>query len=276
MIDLLNLYCIFSRKDGTYARNFKFGDSNKIIDINSDGNDNERFWCQSGDKLYLYNKNNVQTSEFQYDEATSDENYSCFYGKWNKSIGLRIIAAKCLTDLNTTLSRFLMHDLVSKRLVSVKKHTVGQFKVISSNSSYKITVGDYTTFKNNVSCVFPSLLGISITNFGENQDNISENKMLEINIENDVLIYDGVQINQSVTIHNGAIILPFSVVTCDVPPYAIAQGSPASIIGYRFSEDKCIAMQNIAWWNWDEDKILSHKNDFNSLDIEHFINKFLK
>ena len=49
MVDLLNLYCIFSRRDGTYARNFKFGDSNKIIDINSDGNDNERFWCQSGD-----------------------------------------------------------------------------------------------------------------------------------------------------------------------------------------------------------------------------------
>ncbi len=54
-------------------------------------------------------------------------------------------------------------------------------------------------------------------------------------IEDDCWIGQGVVINPGVTIGRGAIIGANSVVTRDVPPYAIAGGIPARIIGQRLA-----------------------------------------
>lgn len=51
-----------------------------------------------------------------------------------------------------------------------------------------------------------------------------------------------------VTIGHGAIIAANSVVTKDVPPYAIVGGSPARLIRYRFSEDIIARLLATAWW----------------------------
>lgn len=45
-------------------------------------------------------------------------------------------------------------------------------------------------------------------------------------------------IRRGVKIGNGVVIGANSVVTKDIPPYAIVVGSPAKIIKYRFKDEK--------------------------------------
>lgn len=60
----------------------------------------------------------------------------------------------------------------------------------------------------------------------------------KIVIDDDVWIGYGSVVFTGVHIHRGAIIAAGSIVTKDVPPYAIVAGNPAKIKGYRFTEEQ--------------------------------------
>lgn len=70
-------------------------------------------------------------------------------------------------------------------------------------------------------------------------------------IGNDVWISDDVTIYSGCNIGNGAIIAGQSVVTKNVPPYAIVGGNPAKIIRYRFSPETISRFQAVKWWDLD-------------------------
>lgn len=72
-------------------------------------------------------------------------------------------------------------------------------------------------------------------------------------IGNDVWIAAGAQILHKARIGDGAVIGGGAVVTKDVPPYAIVVGVPAKIIGYRCAPKHINALEEIQWWNWQED-----------------------
>ena len=74
---------------------------------------------------------------------------------------------------------------------------------------------------------------------------------------------------QGVTIGDGAIIAAGSVITKDVPPYAIVGGAN-KLIKYRFDEDTIEGLQTLKWWDWDDAKI------FESLKYWHDPKEFLK
>lgn len=76
-----------------------------------------------------------------------------------------------------------------------------------------------------------------------------------INIGNDVWIGDGVFVKNGITIGDGAIIGARSVVTKDIPPYAIAVGSPAKVIKYRFDKEIIDKLQKLKWWDLDDEVI---------------------
>ena len=94
-----------------------------------------------------------------------------------------------------------------------------------------------------------------------------------INIGNDVSIGARAIINPGITIGDGAVIGSGSVVTHDVEPYSIVAGSPAKIINYRYSKEQIEKLLKIAWWSWDEKKIIENL-DFMYGDIDQFIEKF--
>lgn len=92
-------------------------------------------------------------------------------------------------------------------------------------------------------------------------------------IENDVWIGAKSTIMSGVKISNGAVIGSCSVVTKDVPPYAIVVGNPAKIVKYRFTEEQIQNLLKISWWDWNEDKIKEEGMLLWSKDINYFIEK---
>lgn len=74
-------------------------------------------------------------------------------------------------------------------------------------------------------------------------------------IGNDVWIGARSIILDGVTIGHGAVIAANSVITKDVPPYAIVGGTPGKIIKYRFTPEKIENMVQLNWWDWSLERI---------------------
>lgn len=87
-------------------------------------------------------------------------------------------------------------------------------------------------------------------------------------IGNDVWIGYEATLMPGVNIGDGAIIAAKSVVTKDVAPYAIVGGNPAQCLRHRFDDDTIQALVNIAWWNWDTEKITRNLEHITAANIE--------
>ena len=86
-------------------------------------------------------------------------------------------------------------------------------------------------------------------------DTVSHNEFWHpqpITIGNDVWIGNNVFIKNGITVGDGAVIGASSVVTKNVPPYAIVAGVPAKIIRFRFPDDIIARLQKTKWWELDD------------------------
>jgi len=92
------------------------------------------------------------------------------------------------------------------------------------------------------------------TGFRESEKPVTIGNGVWIGIQ--CLILDGV------TIGDGAIVAAGSVVTKDVPPFAVVGGGPAKVLKYRFSEDVIKRLQEIKWWNLPDEEITRVKDLF--------------
>ncbi len=90
-------------------------------------------------------------------------------------------------------------------------------------------------------------------------------------IGNDVWVGERAIILQGITVGNGAVIGAGSVVTKDVPPYAIVAGCPAKIIRYRFDENTISALEKVKWWNLSDEKLKKFSEYIN--DPKVFVEK---
>jgi acetyltransferase-like isoleucine patch superfamily enzyme len=93
----------------------------------------------------------------------------------------------------------------------------------------------------------------------------------DVIIGNDVWIGANAFIGSGVTIGDGAVIGAMSVVTRDVPPYAIVGGNPARLIRYRFTPVQIAALLAIRWWNWTDETVDRFLPMIMSADIDAFI-----
>jgi len=94
-----------------------------------------------------------------------------------------------------------------------------------------------------------------------------------VTIGHDVWIGKNVIIMGGLNIGDGAIIGAGSIVTKDVPPFAIAVGLPAKIIKYRFDESIIEKLTELKWWNMSEDIL---KDNIDLFQIENFTLEDLK
>jgi virginiamycin A acetyltransferase len=81
-----------------------------------------------------------------------------------------------------------------------------------------------------------------------------------VEIGSDVWIGTRSLVLSGARIGDGAVIAAGSIVVDDIPPYAIALGSPAKVVRYRFPEDVRERLAALRWWDWDEGRI--HANRF--------------
>ena len=80
-------------------------------------------------------------------------------------------------------------------------------------------------------------------------------------ISNDVWIGRGAMLKRGINIGNGAVVGAGSIVTKNVPDYAVVGGNPAKIIKYRFHENIIERLMEIKWWNLPLEEL--SKVDFN-------------
>ena len=87
-------------------------------------------------------------------------------------------------------------------------------------------------------------------------------------VGHDVWIGHNATIMSGVTIGHGAIVAAESVVTRDVPPYAIVGGNPARLIRMRFSDTVIERLLKIAWWDWPLGKVEANLSLLEQADID--------
>ncbi|TKX32154.1 CatB-related O-acetyltransferase [Campylobacter estrildidarum] len=66
----------------------------------------------------------------------------------------------------------------------------------------------------------------------------------------DVYICANACLKPGITLHTGCVVGQNSVVTKDVPPYAIVVGNPGKIVKYRFEEQVIKRLLNLQWWKY--------------------------
>jgi virginiamycin A acetyltransferase len=74
----------------------------------------------------------------------------------------------------------------------------------------------------------------------------------------------GATILSGVKIGHGAIVGAKSLVSKDVPNYAIVAGNPARVIGFRFNDSQIDELLKLAWWNWEIEDIKARISQLSS------------
>lgn len=149
---------------------------------------------------------------------------------------------------------------------------------IHSTQKAEVEIGNFCSIARNVSFQSfnhnfkkPTSYFIGQNFFKEKWENEKVHKG-KIVLQNDVWIGTHSIILGGITIENGAIIAANSVVTKDVPAFAIVAGSPAKIIGYRFEPHIISQFQALAWWNWSDEMIKKNKSFFEQEVTEASLN----
>jgi acetyltransferase-like isoleucine patch superfamily enzyme len=93
----------------------------------------------------------------------------------------------------------------------------------------------------------------------------------DVLIGNDVWIGRAAVILSGVRIGNGAVVGAYSVVTKNVPDYAIVAGNPARVVRMRFSPETVARLQEIEWWNWPDERVRAAVPYLQSDRIDEFL-----
>lgn len=87
-------------------------------------------------------------------------------------------------------------------------------------------------------------------------------------VGNDVWLGYKAVVMPGVKTGDGAVVASQSVVVKNVPAYSVVGGNPAGLIRMRFSEETVRHLLEIAWWNWNAEKISRNLDAIMAADID--------
>ena len=87
-------------------------------------------------------------------------------------------------------------------------------------------------------------------------------------LDHDIWLGRDATVMPGVRIGSGAIIGACAVVTKDVPPYAVVAGNPGRVVKMRFDGATVTALLEIAWWDWDAEKIMRNLDAIRGADLD--------
>lgn len=127
--------------------------------------------------------------------------------------------------------------------VSVGKNTYGRLRIISFNDSHKLRIGNFVSMADDITFLLDSDHYLNHVSTFPMKVQVTKELQMEAISKGDIIVDDDVWIGYGATILSGvhigqgAVVAAGSVVTKDVPPYAIVGGVPAKVIKYRFSPE---------------------------------------
>ena len=134
--------------------------------------------------------------------------------------------------------------------VGVEPYSIGRNSYISefSHISQNVTIGNFCSIGNlcTIGAHSHALDKLTTFPFLELIKDVSYKSTL---IGSDVWIGSNSVVIAGVTIGHGAVIGAGSVVTKNVPPYAIFVGNPARLFRYRFKPEMISALLDTTWWD---------------------------
>jgi virginiamycin A acetyltransferase len=163
--------------------------------------------------------------------------------------------------------------------IQYKDYTIGDYTygkpIIHKHKGITLSIGKFCSFANNVNIFLGNEHKKYITtsplsallNIKANTVSTSKGNVI---IKNDVWIGFNTVILSGITIGNGVIIGANSIITKNVPDYAIVIG--ANIIKkYRFNPQQIQKLLEIKWWDWDINKIKNNIDLLLQPDIDLFL-----
>lgn len=179
-------------------------------------------------------------------------------------------------DYETRYSRF------AAILLGGNLFNIGMFSYSWSTLPLDTIVGNYCSIAWNVSTLGPEHVTSAFTTSKIISDKsfpiykksrITSSHNLDtppIHIGHDVWIGKDVLIRRGVRIGDGAIIGARSIITKDVPPYAVMAGAPARLLRMRFEENIVEKLINSQWFLYDINNMAFDAN----IPIEQFLDLF--
>lgn len=152
-------------------------------------------------------------------------------------------------------------------LAEVGNFSYGDIKIVYANKVNKLKIGHFCSIADDVKFMLnadhPTNL-VSTYPFkakvlNDGTDAISKG---DIEVGDDVWIGYNSLILSGVKIGQGAVVAAGSVVTKDVPPYAIVGGVPAKVIKYRFDEKIIKKLMNLDYGKLTADIVKNNKDLF--------------
>ena len=159
-------------------------------------------------------------------------------------------------------TRLHLAKLVARRpgQFTISPYTYGRPKVRFPESGARLVIGRYGSIADGVEILlggnhrldwattypFPALPRLWPQAAGMTGHDTTRGDVV---IGHDVWLGSQCMIMSGVTIGHGAVVAARSVVTRDVPPYAIVAGNPARVVRHRFDEARIASLLETTWWN---------------------------
>ena len=95
-----------------------------------------------------------------------------------------------------------------------------------------------------------------------------------VTLGHDVWIGHGAVVLPGLSIGTGAAVGAGSIVTKDVPPFAVVVGNPGRVLRLRFAESVVADLLAIAWWDWPHERLGAAMADIRALGAAEFCARY--
>ncbi len=173
-------------------------------------------------------------------------------------------------------------DLLLNKSFKIGDYTYGCPEVLYPNDNATLIVGKFCSIAQNVTIFLGGNHRIDWVSTYPFKEVFTDFPMLNnieghpstngsVIIKNDVWIGRNVIIMSGIEIDDGAVIAAGSVVTKNVGAYEVWGGNPAKFIRKRFDDNTIKSLIELAWWNWELDKIIKNAKMLCSENVNFFI-----